>query len=217
MLGREAQFNGTGIITRNPSAAFMAQQVAETGFTGVLPNPVTLFVEGRNSNLGKTQAQGFDFQVGYRVPTTNMGLFAFGLNGTYFTRYKVAITPTAPQISQLNTIFNPLRLKARASASWTDGPMQANLFLNYENAYNNNLSVPIQRVDAYTTVDLRLGYKFDIRTVKDFTVALDIRNLFDKDPPFVNIAESANGGGGFDPTLANPVGRLISVSIDKKF
>ena len=217
LLGREAQFNGTGIITRNPSAAFMAQQVAETGFTGVLPNPVTLFVEGRNSNLGKTQAQGFDFQVGYRVPTTNMGLFAFGLNGTYFTRYKVAITPTAPQISQLNTIFNPLRLKARASASWTDGPMQANLFLNYENAYNNNLSVPIQRVDAYTTVDLRLGYKFDIRTVKDFTVALDIRNLFDKDPPFVNIAESANGGGGFDPTLANPVGRLISVSIDKKF
>jgi iron complex outermembrane receptor protein len=218
VLNREAQFNGTGIIVRNPTPAFIAQQVAETGFTGVLPSPVTLFVEGRNSNLGKTLAQGLDFQFNYRVPTEHAGTFDFGVNGTYFTEYKVAITQAAPLISQLNNIFNPLRFKARGSAAWTDGAVQASLFLNYLNGYNNNLATPIQRVDAYTTADLHLAYRFNTKGVLHaFTVALDVTNLFDARPPFVNIAESANGGGGFDPTLVNPVGRVIAISLDKKF
>ncbi len=217
LLGREAQFAGTGIITRNPTPAFMAQQVAETGFTGVLPSPVTLFVEGRNSNLGVTLAQGFDFQATYRVPTETMGQFLFGVNGTYFTEYQVAITPTAPLISQLNKIYNPLRFKMRGNASWSRGPISANLFVNYLNGYNNNLVTPIQRVSAYATVDLRVAYSFSLAGLKDFTVAVDVANLFDRDPPFVNIAQSANGGGGFDPTLVNPVGRIVGLSLNKKF
>jgi iron complex outermembrane receptor protein len=42
-------------------------------------------------------------------------------------------------------------------------------------------------------------------------------NLFNRRPPFVNIAQSSNGGGGFDPTLTNPVGRIVSLSLDKNF
>jgi hypothetical protein len=33
--------------------------------------------------------------------------------------------------------------------------------------------------------------------------------LFDAEPPFVNIAQSPNGGGGFDPTLVNPVAKEV--------
>ena len=217
VLQREGQFTGTGIITRNPSAAFISQQLAETGFTGVLPNPVTLFVEGRNSNLGTTIARGVDFQASYRVPTATAGQFSFGVNGTYFTEYKLAITPSAPLLSYNNKIYNPLRLKMRGSVAWSNGPVLANAFINYQNGYINNLSNPTQRVSAYTTVDLRLAYRFARGALKDFTLAVDARNLFDKDPPFVNIPESANGGGGFDPTLTNPIGRLIGVSINKVF
>jgi iron complex outermembrane receptor protein len=46
---------------------------------------------------------------------------------------------------------------------------------------------------------------------------LDVTNLFDAQPPFVNIAESPNGGGGFDATATNPVGRIVSFVLDKKF
>jgi iron complex outermembrane receptor protein len=42
-------------------------------------------------------------------------------------------------------------------------------------------------------------------------------NVFDADPPFVNIAQSPNGGGGFDPTLNNPVGRIVGLTIAKKW
>jgi iron complex outermembrane receptor protein len=217
VLQREAQFAGTGIIVRNPSPAFIAQQLAETGFTGVLPSPVTLFVEGRNSNLGTTIAKGLDFQATYRLPTSNMGDFAFDLNGTYFTEYKLAITPTAPLLSFNNKIFNPLRLKGRFTTTWTKGPIQLNAFVNYQNAYINNLSTPVQRVKSYTTVDLRGAYRFEGGALNDLIVAVEARNLFDENPPFVNIAQSPNGGGGFDPTLTNPVGRLLAVSVSKRF
>jgi iron complex outermembrane receptor protein len=215
VLSRESQFAGSNIIQRNPTAAFIAQQVAETGFTGVLPNPVTLFVEGRNSNLASTKAQGIDFQGTYRLGTETAGDFTFGVNGTYFTKYETAITATAPLIDQLNTIFNPLKFKTRGSVAWSKGPMQANLFVNYLNSYDNNLTTPVQEVDAYTSVDLRLAYT--IGSEHPFVVAVDARNLFDKQPPFVNIAQSANGGGGFDPTLTNPVGRILGVSLMAKF
>jgi iron complex outermembrane receptor protein len=137
------------------------------------------------------------------------------VNGTYFTKYRTAITTSAPVLNQLNTIFNPLRFKARASAGWTGGPVQLNAFVNYLNSYTNNLATPVQKVDAYASVDLRAAYRFGGEN--GFVVAVDARNAFDKAPPFVNIAQSANGGGGFDPTLTNPVGRIIGISVDKKF
>jgi len=56
------------VILRNPSPAFVAQQVAQTGYTGLLPSPVTLFVDGRSQNLGKTLARGVDRDLSYRHP-----------------------------------------------------------------------------------------------------------------------------------------------------
>lgn len=219
LLQREAQFAGTGIIVRNPSAALIAQQLAETGFTGVLPSPVTLFVDGRSNNLGITLANGLDFQVNYRLPTQTAGTFSFGVNGTYFLEYKVAITPSAPLLDQLNLIFNPLRFRTRGSIGWTKGPFEVNAFLNYENGYTNNLSTPLQHVHAYKPVDLYVAYTVpaDHGILNGLRLSAQVKNLFDERPPFVNIAESANGGGGFDPTLTNPVGRVVSFIIDKKF
>ncbi len=219
VLQKESQFAGTNVITRNPSAAFMAQQVAETGFTGVLPNPVLVFVDGRSQNLGVTIARGFDFQSSYRVPTEHMGDFAFTLNGSYFTKYVTSITPSAPLINNNNVIFNPLRFKARGSMRWSTGPYLASVAVNWENAYTNNLSTPIQTVKAYSTTDLHLGYNIpgDSGWFHGSSIGLDVRNLFDAKPPFVNIAESANGGGGFDPTVTDPIGRVVSISIGTKF
>jgi len=49
------------------------------------------------------------------------------------------------------------------------------------------------------------------------TIGLDVANLFNKKPPYVNIAPSPNGGGGFDATLTNPIDRIIAVSVNVKF
>ena len=220
VLQREVQFAGTGVITRNPSAAFIAQQIAETRYTGTpLPNPVLVFVDGRSANTGVSLSKGFDFQASYRLATADWGTFFFAANGTRFTKYLTAITPASPLIDNENVIFNPLKLRARYGVRWTKGSWTADTFANYQNSYTNNLANPVQKVKATTTFDARLAYnigeRFDM--AGDLTVAIDARNLFDKDPPYVNIAQSANGGGGFDPTLHSPVGRVIAVSLGSKF
>ncbi|MDP3670436.1 MAG: TonB-dependent receptor [Telluria sp.] len=222
VLNREAQFAGTGIIQRNPSPELVARLTSQYAVaSGVLPANWTLFVDGRNSNLGKSVSNGFDFQASTRVPTEAWGNFGFGVSGTYYTKYQVAISPGAELADQLNLIFNPLRFKTRLSASWSSGPWYANTFVNYQNSYTNNLARPEQKVASFTGVDARLAYEIGADNGPSWlagsTFALGVTNLFDRTPPFVNIAQSSNGGGGFDPTLTNPVGRTVSLSLNKRF
>lgn len=221
VLNREAQFAGTGVIQRNPSPELVAQLVAQYPVSGVLPATWTLFVDGRSKNLSKSVTQGFDFGVNTRISGGTAGEFALGLSGTLFTKYQVATTPNSPLLDQLNTIYNPVKFKARGTAAWALGAWQTNLTVNHTGAYDNTLTAPTQKVRAHTTLDARvavqLGELSSAQALRDTTVVLGVTNLFDRKPPFVNVAQSNNGGGGFDPTMASPIGRLISVALDKRF
>ncbi len=218
ILNREDQFAGTGIIVRNPDPAFIANLVATKPIRGVLPNPVTLYVDGRTNNLGTTIASGLDLSGSYEFEAGAAGKFAVGLSSTYFDTYEVAITPSADRVDQLNTIYNPLRFKARANLTWAKGGILGGLFVNHLDSYDNNLVAPVQSVDARTTVDMNLSYTFQGTGFSEgLRIGIDAVNVFDAEPSFVNIAQSPNGGGGFDPTLANPVGRIVGLTIAKKW
>ena len=83
----------------------------------------------------------------------------------------------------------------------------------------NNAVTPRQSVDSYTPIDLsltwRVGEVMDDPVTEDLTLSFEVRNVFDEDPPYVNIAPSGNGSGGYDATVTNPVGRLFAVSVRK--
>lgn len=218
ILNREDQFAGTGIIWRNPDPDFVADLVATKPIRGVLPNPVTLYVDGRTNNLGTTIAAGFDLLAQYELDAGAAGQFGFGLMTTWFTTYDVAITPAADRVDQLDTIYNPLKFKARFNTTWRRGGFTGGLFVTHLGSYSNNLVSPVQEVDSNTTFDLNLSYAFSGSGFADgLSVGLDVVNLFDEEPPFVNIAQSPNGGGGFDPTLNNPVGRIVGLTLRKKW
>jgi iron complex outermembrane recepter protein len=194
--------------------------LAAGSFPGGDPNNVTLFVDGRNRNLGTSNTRGVDVVAKQRWRTDSVGDFSLSVSGTYFTKYETALTPNGTVTDRLNTLYNPLRLKARAAATWDYVPFSTQLTLNYVNSYDNNAVTPTQRVTDYTPVDLSfavLGDDIDWLGSfgSGFAVVLEVRNVFDEDPPYVNIAQSGNGGGGFDPTAANPVGRLIGLRIRK--
>jgi iron complex outermembrane receptor protein len=218
LLNRESQFAGTSIIQRNPDPAFIANLVATKPVRGVLPVPLTLFVDGRTNNLGTSIAAGFDLSGDFTVDAGGAGKFNFGLMTTYFSTYDVAITPAADKVDQLNNIFNPLKFKARADVTWSKSGFVGALFVNHLGSYDNNLVNPVEKVDAQTTFDLNLSYTFGQEgPASGLSMGLDAINITDEEPPFVNIAQSANGGGGFDPTLFNPVGRIVGVSVRKKW
>ena len=223
ILSREAQFAGTGIIYRGADAAAQvaAAQAAGVAVNGVLPNPITLFVDGRNNNLGVSNTEGIDFVVNYTLPTDNIGTFLFNASGTYLTRYEVAITDAAPLVDRRNTIFFPLKFKARASVAWDFDPVRIQFQATHVNGYKNNAIAVPQQVKSYTPVDVSIAWNLGGANgsglLSGVTLGAEVRNLFDLDAPYVNLAPSGNGSGGYDATAASPIGRLVAVSLRANF
>ena len=64
-------------------------------------------------------------------------------------------------------------------------------------------------------IDNTVGYTFSLDEGMD--VGIEIRNAFDESPPYVNLAPSVNGSGGYDASTTNPVGRMFAISLRKKW
>jgi iron complex outermembrane recepter protein len=222
VLTRASQFDGTGLIVQGAPAGVRVAELIGQGLpvAGALPGGsplnVTVFVDGRSQNLGASLTRGIDFQASYSLPTASAGTFLFNVSGTYLTDYETRQTPTAPVTDQLNQIFQPLRFKARASLGWEKGPFTALVRATHLNGYTNTAVTPNERVDSYTPVDLNLSWQLG-EDDKAMTFGLEVRNLFDTRPPYVNIAPSVNGSGGYDATTTDPIGRLFAASVRKKF
>ncbi|MDP3552258.1 MAG: TonB-dependent receptor [Novosphingobium sp.] len=229
ILGTEAQYAGTGIVLRGAAAATRVQELLAQGVTlagGSFPGGsaanVTLFVDGRSQNLGVSITRGIDFVGSWRTDLGAEDALSFNLSGTYLTKYDVALTPSAPLIDRRNFIFNPLKFRARASVTWDHGPMSARVMATHVGSYFNNLTKDGQNVGSYTPVELGITYRIGDRQGTGFfdkgmTLGLEVRNVFDVDPPYVNLAPSGNGSGGYDASASDPIGRFFAVSVRKSF
>ncbi|NML04343.1 TonB-dependent receptor [Sphingomonas sp. G-3-2-10] len=228
ILTRESQFAGTGIILTGTAArdrvlALLASGVtlARGTFPGGDPNNVTLFIDGRNNNLGQSNTSGIDATVNWRIPTDNLGTFTLNASGTYLTNFKTAVSPAGTPVDRRNTLFYPLTFKARGSIAWDIDAMHAQVTVTHVGGYRNTAVTPNQNVSSFTPVDLILA--FDLgemgapRALEGITLGIEVRNMFDSGPPYVNLAPGVNGGGGYDPSAASPIGRVMAASIRAKF
>jgi len=53
--------------------------------------------------------------------------------------------------------------------------------------------------------------------VKNLTVTVGVRNLFDEDPPYTNSGGQVYFQGGYDPGYADPRGRFVYGRVNYKF
>jgi iron complex outermembrane receptor protein len=212
----QAEFNAfvTGLLTATyPPVTAAAPPVAL----------VAAVVDGRVQNAGAIDAQGVDFSVRYTRPA-DWGDWRLGVSGTYVMNWDVGPVPGAPQVDLANTFSYPLEFVARGELGLARGGIDAALFLNYRNGYDmpriflpTGVGAQYQKVSSYTTVDLHLGYAFQAEAgpLAKLSLALDVQNLLDEDPPLV-----LNGGAfpiRFDPANASPYGRLVTLSLRKAF
>lgn len=197
--------------TLNPTQAEVAALLA-SGLpinTPINASLVTYIQDGRRQNLGTTVAKGVDAAIEHRWTLSTVELSA-GINGTYFTELTTAAAKGAPLLDVLNTLNFPQRFRARGDIGLRYGALNTTAFVNYTNAYDHVGITPERRIDSYTTVDLHIGYDLDA-WVDGLSLALDVQNALDEEPPFVNIA------GGYDPQVASPLGRLFAVSARMKW
>lgn len=228
ILGSASLYAGTNILYQGTAAGQQVQNYinAGVGVSGTLPaggaSAITVFVDGRSQNLGVSLTRGIDFTANYSVDLSSSDTLSFYAGGTYLTTYKVAITPAAPLTNQLNTIFNPLKFKARASLTWDHGPLTVRAMLTHVGGYRNTAANPNQNVRSFNPVDLSFTWRIGDQNESNFfakglTVGLEVRNAFNEKPPYVNIAPNGNGSGGYDATAADPIGRVFAASVRKSF
>jgi iron complex outermembrane receptor protein len=105
-----------------------------------------------------------------------------------------------------------LRWKHNASATWQLGAVEASLSQNYQKGYTDVAAnrapagTPVRKVDAYQTFDLQLGYT----GIKATRLALGVKNLTDRNPPYSNL--TSNFLGGYDVSYGDPRGRYVYAS-----
>ncbi len=207
------------IITRNvdPATAQMILNSPDltSNFCGC--TEVEAIVNVRDANVSVTEVSGFDATIAYDFET-DFGEFDLFLNGSYYLSFDEALTSTAPLVETLDTVGNPVDLRLRGSMSWAKDGFSAAAFVNYVDSYTDNTTDPSQKIESYTTVDLRLSYELgeSVKSalLKDTEIALTMNNVFDQDPPFFNNRIRAIG---FDPEQSNPQGRFIAVQLSKRW
>ena len=207
-----------GIIEDNPSAETIQSFYASPFFVnplGIAPETISAVVDARLQNLSVVEQSGLDGDIAYVFDLAG-GRAEVGASGTYIFNIDQALTPSAPVSDVVDILGNPVDLRIRGRASWSNERWGASLFVNYLDSYTNLTNVTPQRVDSWTTLDAQVSYRVKQGSgpLAGLRVALSATNLLDADPPYAayNLGLSATA---YDPDNASPLGRVLSIQVTK--
>lgn len=177
------------------------------------PNAFSFIVNAEEVNTGGLVERGLDLSGAYDVRLGPVDRLAVSAEGTLLLDYIQQVTPNAVPVSLLDTGGEPVSFKGRATASWSHGPVQATLSVNYVSGYHE-AALGGRPVSSWTTADLQILWRpTDIRMLEKTSLALNILNIADSAPPFYETAL----GTGYDPANANPLGRVVSLQLIKRW
>ncbi|HEY6927797.1 MAG TPA: TonB-dependent receptor [Steroidobacteraceae bacterium] len=206
-------------IVRNPTQAQIAAVCNRPDLFGsrsaCLASSPAAIVDFRLANLSSTKVTGLDLDVRQTLDS-RVGRFDFAFNGNYTFYFDQAATGSTPPVNILDTVGNPLQLRFRATAGWSqygdeDRGLGVNLAVNHTGGYNNLTSQRLPRINSLTTIDMQFRYGMPpgsgILSGTEFS--LNAVNVFNQSPPFVDDMF------GYDQTNFQGLGRVLSVSIVK--
>jgi len=224
------------LLTIYPNGATPAQVAAFAGYrpqVGILSSPIYFTYDFRNQNALILTVEGIDAEIHYSLKFS-WGSINSGVAATYKTRFDQQVGEGSAVFSVLNTTgfnstFPSERFDLRADVGVRIARFGATAYLNYTGAYTDwsnaaiNPTVVVSgvpvgggdHIGGYTTVDAHLSYNLGA-ALAETQVFLDVTNLFDRDPPFLNRA-GGGAGVGYDAFLASPIGRVLTVGFRSKF
>lgn len=165
-------------------------------------------VDARYVNTAALRVSGIDVSAVYRRAFGRNNL-TFSASLTHLYRYEQRLTPSSTPNDLVGIATYPVDVRARGAVDWRRGDVGAGLALNYVSDYEDALG---GKIDDLVTVDLQLRYVAPKRSwLKGATATLNVRNLFDTDPPFYDNA----AGVAYDAANGDPVGRFVSLQLTK--
>ena len=209
------------------NAAFAAIQARFT-FAGACRRDNILSYRTNYINGGGVKTDGVDFQANLQVGEFFGGDVSTGFDGTYLLNYdespyEIEGLKTAPGVvkragtyrASIFTGYN--RLRANAYVNWAMGGQNLRLQVRHVSSTLQTEATPIAiannvkstaKIGEYWQTDLT--YRAELPW--DTALTLSVMNVLDTDPPFA-IGTQYN----YDPGSGNPLGRVWSVGVKKRF
>jgi iron complex outermembrane receptor protein len=206
------------LVVRNPGAAeieAVCSSARLVSLSSCANLPIAAIADIRVRNSAYVGTNGVDLNGRYTL-RLDASTLTFDLTGTYLFSFETAESRNAPSLERVSTQNNPIDLRLNGAAEWKRGAFTADAHVNYYDGYADTASSPQRNVQSWTTVDLRLAYTIGTTTsgwLSGTTFALNAENMFDRDPPFLNNAV----GVGYDQENAELTGRILSISLRKKW
>ena len=203
--------------------------VASASLTAPLPARIYTIRDNRVINAFTLWQNGLDFEARYRYRTDNYGNFNFNLSANQIFRF----TQKGGQLGALVDIkdgnnagrFTGIEMQGRASVGWQLSPYSANVAVNYSHPYHSNVTAfpynlagpgrlaNFMHVGALVTADVNFAYDLPndwlSGTLSGTQISLNLRNVLDSTPPFV---DNTNG-----MDVGNQIGRTVEIGLRKKW
>jgi iron complex outermembrane receptor protein len=190
-----------------------------------VPGPVDplAYILTLTDNLGDIKSSGLDFAVNARSDATAYGRFSFSLNGTYLTKWEQQLVKNGEFFDALGNYsvdlnFPVPRWQHVIQVGWESGPWSANLFNRFKSGYYDyNLGTLDDDIYGKNSVGNWSVYDLSVtwKGVKGLTLTGGVLNLLDRDPPFSN--QGATFQSGYDPRIADPLGRVFYLQASYEF
>jgi iron complex outermembrane receptor protein len=179
---------------------------------GILPaEAFGVIVDGRWVNTASVQVRGLDGAISYDFERGDRDRLRIEASGSYMTDYKRQITPTAPIVDRVGQFGYPVDFRGTLAATWTRDVWSVRVGLNHVSSYSTPAGPDI---DAWNTADLQVRWApTGPGWAEGLELTASVRNLFDEDPPFYDAAS----GLGFDAGQADPLGRVASLQLTKRW
>ncbi|HET9577828.1 MAG TPA: TonB-dependent receptor [Usitatibacter sp.] len=216
--GLGAPFLLQNAATATQFSNFIIRGAPDGNASGVGP---IVGIVSTTSNLFKQKVEGADVDVLYRVLNGGGQRLVARLDGTYLWHFDQQ-NPDGSYTSGLDRAVRAgggmvPRWKHVASLTYGRGPWEATVMQNYQKHYTDQLATfapagsPPRTVGSYETYDLQGTYLL----MKSLQLALGVKNVFDRDPPYTNAG--GQFAAGYDITYADVRGRFVYGSVRYRF
>ena len=180
------------------------------------PGKIAAILDDRMVNVASQTARGADLSVNYKIGAGSSSGLLFA-NAAYLDLTQKN-TPQAPEQTLSGLAFYPAKFRMRGGATWTLNAWALTGIVNYLPGETNNQVAPLQSVSSWTTVDATLRFAPVLpKLFSGMHFTLAVMNIFDRNPPYVQLPATVSQGFTYDSTNTNPLGRFVSLQMSKEW
>jgi iron complex outermembrane receptor protein len=190
------------VANLNPPQTLFDLSSGQTGLAGV-----RYALPYGDINASKERTEGLDLGAHSLLNLSDTDKIVFDFNATYIKEISNTFCDTCVSIDTVDTYAQPLKLRLRAGAGWSNASFSVNGAVNFANAYSDTNLNPPGRIGAFTTADFNATW--NIRS-SGTRLTFSLINAFKANPPRTSPAFNQVE---YDPTNADPRGRILSLQV----